>query len=87
MSHIEYVFITLTTPTADAHRASAQFKSEIPGRGQEVKKDAEKYGAQAGAKVDSTVSNSSSFVSHRYFYLSAVDRLTVAHSTDKQDAS
>ncbi|KAI2605824.1 uncharacterized protein GGS25DRAFT_357752 [Hypoxylon fragiforme] len=41
---------------ADAHRASAQFKSEIPGRGQEVKKDAEKYGAQAGAKVDSTIS-------------------------------
>ncbi|KAI1381048.1 hypothetical protein F4677DRAFT_441380 [Hypoxylon crocopeplum] len=40
---------------ADAHRASAQFKSELPGRGQEAKKDAEKYGAQAGAKVDSSL--------------------------------
>ncbi|KAI0164515.1 hypothetical protein GGR52DRAFT_575868 [Hypoxylon sp. FL1284] len=38
---------------ADAHRASAQFKSELPGRGEQAKKDAEKYGAEAGAKVDS----------------------------------
>ncbi|KAI1402288.1 hypothetical protein F4819DRAFT_291784 [Hypoxylon fuscum] len=38
---------------ADAHRASAKFKSELPGRGEEAKKEAEKYGAQAGAKVDS----------------------------------
>ncbi|KAI1462812.1 hypothetical protein F4805DRAFT_452639 [Annulohypoxylon moriforme] len=42
---------------ADAHRISTQFKSELPGRGEEAKKDAEKYGAQAGAKVDNTVSN------------------------------
>ncbi|KAI6092196.1 hypothetical protein F4821DRAFT_159065 [Hypoxylon rubiginosum] len=37
---------------ADAHRASAQFKSELPGRGEQAKKDVEKYGAEAGAKVD-----------------------------------
>ncbi|KAI0881714.1 uncharacterized protein GGS22DRAFT_191901 [Annulohypoxylon maeteangense] len=41
---------------ADAHRISTQFKSELPGRGEEAKKDAEKYGAQAGAKVDNTIS-------------------------------
>ncbi|KAI2464445.1 hypothetical protein F4781DRAFT_436412 [Annulohypoxylon bovei var. microspora] len=40
---------------ADAHRISSQFKSELPGRGEQAKKDAEKYGAQAGAKVDSTI--------------------------------
>ncbi|OTB09152.1 hypothetical protein M426DRAFT_316445 [Hypoxylon sp. CI-4A] len=41
---------------ADADRVSAQFKSELPGRGDQAKKDAEKYGAEAGAKVDSAVS-------------------------------
>ncbi|KAI2624999.1 hypothetical protein GGR54DRAFT_545723 [Hypoxylon sp. NC1633] len=40
---------------ADAHRASAQFKSELPGRGEETKKDIEKYGAQAGAKADNAL--------------------------------
>ncbi|KAI1389556.1 uncharacterized protein F4822DRAFT_204815 [Hypoxylon trugodes] len=40
---------------ADAHRVSAQLKSDLPGRGEEAKKNAEKYGAQAGAKVDSTL--------------------------------
>ncbi|KAI0387089.1 hypothetical protein F5Y04DRAFT_275548 [Hypomontagnella monticulosa] len=40
---------------ADAHRVSAQFKSELPGRGEQAKKDAEKYGAEAGAKVDSAL--------------------------------
>ncbi|KAI0108413.1 hypothetical protein F4814DRAFT_57513 [Daldinia grandis] len=40
---------------ADAHRVSAQFKSELPGRGDQAKKDAEKYGAEAGAKVDKTI--------------------------------
>ncbi|KAI4864301.1 hypothetical protein F4820DRAFT_424027 [Hypoxylon rubiginosum] len=40
---------------ADAHRASAKFKSEIPGRGEQAKKDAEKYGAEAGAKFDSAL--------------------------------
>ncbi|KAI2778404.1 hypothetical protein F4815DRAFT_447336 [Daldinia loculata] len=39
----------------DAHRVSAQFKSELPGRGDQAKKDAEKYGAEAGAKVDQTI--------------------------------
>ncbi|KAI1762619.1 hypothetical protein GGR53DRAFT_500942 [Hypoxylon sp. FL1150] len=40
---------------ADAHRASAQLKSELPGRGELARKDAEKYGAEAGAKVDSAL--------------------------------
>ncbi|KAI0842493.1 hypothetical protein F5Y06DRAFT_128669 [Hypoxylon sp. FL0890] len=40
---------------ADAHRVSSQFKSELPGRGEQAKKDAEKYGAEAGAKVDNAV--------------------------------
>lgn len=42
--------------TADAHSASAKIRSELPGRGREAEKDAEKYAAQAGAKVDSAVS-------------------------------
>ncbi|KAI1416155.1 hypothetical protein F5Y13DRAFT_128287 [Hypoxylon sp. FL1857] len=40
---------------ADAHRVSAQFKSELPGRGDQAKKDAEKYGAEAGQKVDNAL--------------------------------
>ncbi|KAI1806773.1 hypothetical protein F4811DRAFT_101271 [Daldinia bambusicola] len=40
---------------ADAHKVSAQFKSELPGRGEQARKDAEKYGAEAGAKVDKTI--------------------------------
>ncbi|KAI0853218.1 hypothetical protein F5Y00DRAFT_135010 [Daldinia vernicosa] len=40
---------------ADAHKVSAQFKSDLPGRGEQAKKDAEKYGAEAGAKVDNTI--------------------------------
>jgi len=38
---------------ADAHRASAKIKSELPGRGEEYKKEAEVTLAQAGAKIDS----------------------------------
>ncbi|KAI5859721.1 hypothetical protein GGS23DRAFT_267309 [Durotheca rogersii] len=37
---------------ADANR----FKSELPGRGDEIRRDAEKYGAQAGARVDDALS-------------------------------
>ncbi|KAI1468122.1 uncharacterized protein F4812DRAFT_429010 [Daldinia caldariorum] len=40
---------------ADAYRVSSQFKSDLPGRGEEARKDAEKYGAQAGSKVDKTI--------------------------------
>ncbi|KAI0146969.1 hypothetical protein GGR57DRAFT_280518 [Xylariaceae sp. FL1272] len=40
---------------ADAHRASAKIKSELPGRGKEIEKHAEKYGAEAGANVDSAI--------------------------------
>ncbi|KAI1773574.1 hypothetical protein F4818DRAFT_443412 [Hypoxylon cercidicola] len=43
---------------ADAHRASAQFKSELPGRGEQARKDAEKYGTEAGSKVDSALNKS-----------------------------
>ncbi|RWA10817.1 hypothetical protein EKO27_g4279 [Xylaria grammica] len=40
---------------ADAHRVSARFKGELPGRGKEAEKDAEALGKQAGAKVDSAL--------------------------------
>jgi hypothetical protein len=39
----------------DVSRASSKIKGELPGRGTEVKKDAEKWGAEAGAKFDSAV--------------------------------
>lgn len=46
----------LSTPLiADAHKASAKIKSELPGRGQQAQKEAEAYGQQAGAKFDSAV--------------------------------
>ncbi|KAI1350342.1 hypothetical protein F5Y01DRAFT_286530 [Xylaria sp. FL0043] len=41
---------------ADAHKLSARFKSELPGRGKEAEKDAELLGRQAGAKVDHALS-------------------------------
>ncbi|EMR65282.1 putative calcofluor white hypersensitive protein [Eutypa lata UCREL1] len=37
---------------ADAHSVSSRLRSELPGRGKEAEKEAEKYGAQAGAKFD-----------------------------------
>ncbi|KAK8069553.1 hypothetical protein PG994_006169 [Apiospora phragmitis] len=37
---------------ADAHKLSSEAKTRMPGRGSEAQKDAEKYGAQAGAKMD-----------------------------------
>ncbi|KAH8670879.1 hypothetical protein BX600DRAFT_232304 [Xylariales sp. PMI_506] len=40
---------------ADAHKLSANIKSHLPGRGSEVQKDAEKFGAETGAKFDSAV--------------------------------
>lgn len=43
-------------PTADAHSVSSRLRSELPGRGKEAEKEAEKYGAQAGAKFDNAVS-------------------------------
>ncbi|CAN8106405.1 unnamed protein product [Discula destructiva] len=45
---------------ADAHRASAKIKSELPGRGSQAEKDAEAFGKQAGAKFDSAVATSQS---------------------------
>lgn len=41
---------------ADAHKASAKIKSEIPGRGQQAEKEAEALGQRTGAKIDSAVS-------------------------------
>lgn len=44
------------TTIADAHKASAKIRSEMPGRGSQAQKEAEAYGQQAGAKFDSAVS-------------------------------
>ncbi|KAI1421545.1 hypothetical protein F5Y12DRAFT_718325 [Xylaria sp. FL1777] len=41
---------------ADAHKLSAKFKGELPGRGKEAEKDAELLGRQAGAKIDGAFS-------------------------------
>ncbi|KAI1160330.1 hypothetical protein F5B18DRAFT_632957 [Nemania serpens] len=41
---------------ADAHKLSAKFKGELHGRGNDVEKEAEALGRQAGAKVDSASS-------------------------------
>lgn len=40
---------------SDLSKASAKVKSEVPGRTNEAKKDAEKWATVAGAKVDSAV--------------------------------
>jgi len=37
---------------ADAHKASAKLKSEVPGREKEAEKKGELLAAQAGAKID-----------------------------------
>jgi len=37
---------------SDVSRASSKIKGELPGKGNEVKKDTEKWGAEAGAKLD-----------------------------------
>ena len=39
----------------DVSRASSKIKGELPGKGNEVKKDTEKWGAEAGAKLDNAV--------------------------------
>ena len=41
---------------SDVSRASAKVQSELPGRTTQAKKDAEKWGSEAGAKLDSAVS-------------------------------
>ncbi|KAI0907431.1 hypothetical protein F4824DRAFT_482727 [Ustulina deusta] len=38
---------------ADAHKLSARFRGEQPGRGKEAEKEAEALGRQVGAKIDS----------------------------------
>ncbi|KAK6600928.1 hypothetical protein H4I95_07910 [Botrytis cinerea] len=38
---------------SDLSRASAKVKSEIPGRSTQAQKEAEKWGSEAGAKLDS----------------------------------
>jgi hypothetical protein len=39
----------------DLSHASSKLKGDLPGKGTEIKKDAEKWGAEAGAKLDSAV--------------------------------
>ncbi|THV51101.1 hypothetical protein BGAL_0123g00130 [Botrytis galanthina] len=41
---------------SDLSRASAKVKSEIPGRTTQAQKEAEKWGSEAGAKLDSAAS-------------------------------
>lgn len=43
------------TKIGDLSRASAKVKSEIPGRSTQAQKEAEKWGSEAGAKLDSAV--------------------------------
>jgi hypothetical protein len=46
----------LTHPTtADASKASAKLKSEVPGKAKEVEKKGEAYAQSAGSKFDSAV--------------------------------
>ena len=40
----------------DVHKAAAQIKGQLPGRGVDAEKEAKKYGQEAGAKIDSAVS-------------------------------
>jgi hypothetical protein len=39
----------------DVSRASSKLKGELPGKANQVQKDAEKWGADVGAKVDNAV--------------------------------
>ena len=55
-----YLYTAGGSPTAaekqfesDLSRASEKVKSELPGRGTPAKKEAEKWGSEAGAKLDS----------------------------------
>ncbi len=47
---------------ADAHKLSARFRGEQPGRGKEAEKEAEALGRQVGAKIDSAVRSTPSIV-------------------------
>ncbi|KAH8900997.1 hypothetical protein GQ53DRAFT_740154 [Thozetella sp. PMI_491] len=38
---------------SDVHKASAQIKGHLPGRGIDAEKEGKKYGQEAGAKIDS----------------------------------
>lgn len=57
ISQHSWVVANELVTTADAHKASAKIKSELPGRGSQAQKEAEAYGKQAGAKFDSAVSS------------------------------
>ena len=45
---------------ADLSKASAKIKSEVPGRTNQAQKEGEKFATEAGAKVDSYVSDGAS---------------------------
>lgn len=49
-------YLDLTTCVDDAARASAAVKSELPGRGKQVKKEGEVYGEKVDAFFDKAVS-------------------------------
>lgn len=51
-SSIDHILTYACTRTADVHKVSAKVKGEAP----RFEKDAEKFGANAGAKIDSAVS-------------------------------
>ncbi len=40
----------------DVHKAAAQIKGQLPGRGVDAEKEGKKYGQEAGAKIDAAVS-------------------------------
>lgn len=45
----------LTPPSADAHKASAKIKSELPGRAKEAEAKASEMSSRVGSKFDSYV--------------------------------
>ncbi|KAI1308352.1 hypothetical protein F5Y03DRAFT_393587 [Xylaria venustula] len=65
---------------ADAHKLSAKFKGELPGRGKEFEKDAELLGRQAGAKIDNALSKTES-------ELSKAKAEAEAYTKDARDAT
>lgn len=40
---------------SDMHKAAAQVKGHLPGRGVDAEKEGKKYGQEAGARIDSAV--------------------------------
>ena len=49
--------LDLTSCVGDVHKAAAQVKGHMPGRGINAEAEAKQYGQAAGAKIDSAVSH------------------------------